>query len=229
MTKLFSLPSSKLFLRVVLAFDTAFLVVAAIVGSIQRNRLLALFGERELVTWLSAVHLFATAIVLGIMSYKRFRADFSLRSPAFLWLIMSAGFCFLGFDELNKIHETLDYRIHEWLNFQETAWSDRLDDLIVGLYGAFGAGLLYLYRSELSRYAPIYSSLARGFLLLFLMVIFDILTNRGDLLTFALGAQLAPLAGTVLSLLEESFKVLGGGFFLASFYQALRLETLQEQ
>ena len=47
------------------------------------------------------------------------------------------------------IHESIDNGIHYVLKLRETAITDRLDDIIIGIYGLGGIGILYYYRDEI--------------------------------------------------------------------------------
>ena len=71
-----------------------------------------------------------------------------LFEPKLIWLLMAFGFFFLALDDAIKIHENIEKVVLKHFELAETAVSDRLDDVIIALYAAIGAGVLYICRSE---------------------------------------------------------------------------------
>lgn len=63
------------------------------------------------------------------------------RDPSVVWAIIASGFLFLAADEVLRIHENLDQLIHYVFGLKETNLTDRIDDLIVGMYGLVGIGV----------------------------------------------------------------------------------------
>ena len=111
------------------------------------------FGEWGIVTLISALHLLITAMLAALVFGVRHPAhqSFRWRESSAIWMIMAVGFCFLAIDELLSVHEFIDISLHRTLGWQETPLSDRLDDLLLGLYALIGLGVLYVYREELHR------------------------------------------------------------------------------
>ncbi len=106
------------------------------------------FGEKGFITILSAVQL----LVVSMLSYKIYQARGMMgrssfwRDPSVVWAIIASGFLFLAADEVLRIHENLDKLIHYVFGLKETNLTDRIDDLIVGMYGLVGIGVLIAYR-----------------------------------------------------------------------------------
>lgn len=182
------------------------------------------FGECGFITTLSIIQLLAIAgLSFRIHEVRQTKSWPSMwRDPAALWGVVALGFLFLAADEQFRIHENLDFWIHDLLNLRETGWSDRIDDLLVGLYGLIGIGVLTAYRRELVDYKNALPYLVIGFLALFVMVALDAITNRNDVLTLLLTPELADAVHDWLHLTEDAFKVFSEVFFIAAFHAILQ-------
>jgi hypothetical protein len=212
-----------LFISLIL-FDIIMIMIAIIIG-IHRGDPLIHFGEAHFITWVSVLQLWATSILSYsiFQTRRRMLGHFNWRSPMMVWLVISLGFFYLGMDDLFKIHESMDHRIHELFHLKQTAFTDRFDDMIVGLYGLIGIIYLYVCRDEIKKYRQVFPFLIFGFVLLFIMVGLDIISNRKDLLEIFLSRDLATTMKTWLSIAEDSIKVFAGSFFLVGFFGALQL------
>ena len=174
--------------------------------------------EGKPITWLSAVQLLMTSIVTAIIFQTRRRQSNRSgmkHSNVYIWLLISLGFLFLCIDEVERIHERLDYLIHSLLNLEETAITDNIDDVIIGFYGLFSLYILYLYRGELKKYDQAASFLKIGFLLMISMIVVDVLSNNE-----------AVLSGDVIQWLgafEDSLKILAEGVFLGTAFYCLKI------
>ena len=69
---------------------------------------------------------------------------YKFKNYDFFWLILVAGFVCLAFDEIFMYHERFDKYLHFALSIRETPWTDRIDDLLVGLYVALASLLVIL-------------------------------------------------------------------------------------
>jgi hypothetical protein len=142
------------------------------------------FKEGGFITILSVFQLLA----ISWLSYKILQArDVTRRCSLWrdssaVWGIISLGFLFLAADDLFEIHENIDRLIHYVFNLQETGLTDRIDDILIGLYGLAGIGVLIVYRDELKTYREVLPFFTCGFVLLFTTVALDVLTNRKDIL-----------------------------------------------
>jgi len=179
------------------------------------------FKEGSFLTTLSCLQLLViSGIVFQIKKHSLWK------NSSVVWIFIALCFLFLAADEFFEIHETIDHIIHYIFNIQETALTDRIDDVLVGLYGLAGASVLIFFRQELMPYkrsAPLFIS---GFLLLFAMVIIDVITNRPDILPLLLDAHQAAPLHTFLSLSEEALKIFAESFFLLAFYTILQISKL---
>ena len=182
------------------------------------------FNEGGFITFFSALQL----VVISSLSYKIFqirskKRGYSLwRNPSAIWLIIALGFLFLTADELFRIHEKVDSLIHVVFNLQETSLTDRIDDIIIGLYGLVGIGLLVAYREEVKTQTKNYQLFVCGFVLLFTMVTFDVLTNRIDILLLFFEHERAVLLHSWISLAEDSLKIFAEAMFVLGFYTTLQ-------
>lgn len=191
---------------------------------------LDLFDEMQPITFLSTLQLFTIGWVCHQVLKLRSPVGFNLKLPTAIWGLMSFGFYFLGLDELLRIHESLDHNIHDIFGMQETPLTDRIDDLLIALYGIIGIGMLYWFRKEINHFRFILPILSAGFACLFLMVILDAATNRSDLLELVFEKQLAKQLKDDIGVLEDSFKLIAGAFFLRGMAQAyLKAETQTQE
>jgi hypothetical protein len=212
-----------LFISLVL-FDTIAIIIAIAMG-IHKGNAHKYFGETTFITWISVLQLWT----ISVLSYRIFQTrrrtlrDFNWRAPFIVWLIISLGFLYLGMDDLFKIHESIDHRIHNLFQLKETGFTDRFDDMIVGVYGLIGIIYLRACREEIKKYRQVFPFLTYGFVLLFIMVALDILTNRTDILEIFLSRDLVGTMDIWLAVAEDSAKVFSGSFFLVGFYGALQI------
>jgi len=203
-----------------LLFDIIAIIAAISIG-VSDGKPLRYLGEGYFITWISALQLLAISwLAFTTLNVRRSKAGYlHWRAPFFIWLLISIGFLFLALDDLFMIHESLDKKIHHFFNMKETGLSDRIDDFIIGLYGMFGIGTLYVYREEIRNYRQALPFLIYGFVLLFTMVALDALTNRKDVLGFLIGQrELVNNVYISLSILEDSFKIMAESCFLIGFY-----------
>ncbi|WP_299984877.1 hypothetical protein [uncultured Ruegeria sp.] len=146
-----------------------------------------------------------------------------LRQRHVIWLLISLGFTFLAFDEGYEIHEGLDKAFHRFLGISQTSLTDRIDDILIGIYGLIGAGILYRCRAEILRHQVLLQYLFIGFAFLAASVVFDAVTNDNALFLW-IGIPEAQVLDFKLPLraLEEVCKLMAEAFFLAGFVLVLR-------
>lgn len=188
-----------------------------------RNDLRYYFSEGSIIDWLSALQLLTAAVLAGTVYRLRRRQQISWRSPQLLWLLVTFGFIFLTADELTQIHESIDSWIHSAWQLRETGLTDRIDDVLVGLYGVVAAGILYVFRHELKRYRQLWQLILYGFGLLCLMVTFDILTNRADILPMLFG-QFGHRLLNGLAIAEDLCKLAIEAIAIGTLYQVFWTE-----
>lgn len=225
MTKLRDLDHKRL-LAYLLIFDAAVIIFTLISADDPK----IYYGEFQLVTFISFIKLLAISRVNwnifkskgGTVRGINFNNDYAL------WLIISAGFLFLALDDLFLIHEGTDKLIHFILGMKETGLTDRIDDLIVVVYGVLGLLILYSYRHEIYRYRRSLSYIVFGFGFLFIRIVIDIITNRNDIIPLIISDEnVETYLNNFLAITEGATKLLAQSFFLAGFYYCLR-KTEQE-
>lgn len=206
-----------------------------IVGTLALSALLAMigylegdiadeFGEGKPGTILSVVLLLA----LSLVSFKIYLAR---RAPSanwlgdsyFVWIVIAGGFFFLAMDDALELHEGFDAAFHSFLDVKQTRLSDRVDDLIVGIYILIGAGVVFFYREEFHRYPSLKRYLAVGFAIVLFQTILDAGSNDFVVFRwFGVPWQNIPLAKDVIGMLEDVAKLLAEAVFLCGFLQVLR-------
>ena len=202
----------------VLWVDAGLLGLSVLLGWILQAEPDALFAEGGVVTFLSAGHLILTGWLLYRVAKVRSAAKASR-----IWSLMALGFIYLAFDETLKLHEGIDDAAHYLLGWEPTDLTDRLDDMIVGLYGLLGLGLMAFYRNELKQYKSSLWFLFVGMLFLYLMVALDTLINRDNLLILVLETNQISRAIPWLEVCEEASKIISEAFLVIAAYEALRV------
>lgn len=183
------------------------------------------FKENGFITIFSVIQL----LVISWLAFKIFQARRVGRVRPFLsgssavWIIISVGFLFLAADDFFKIHEKIDHQIHRIFNITETPLTDSIDDVLIGLYGLIGIGVLIAYRNELKAYREARPFFTCGFIFMFFMVMLDILTNRRSTLQIFFDGDLSPFLHLWLSHLEDSLKIFAEAFFILAFYSIYRI------
>lgn len=193
-------------------------VVLVILISVSFQQLEQQFKDGGVIDIFSGIQLFMVAYYARQVFKQRSKAvrRSAWRSPSTIWKIISAGFAFLALDELATIHEGLDKLIHMIFNLQETGVSDRLDDLIVGMYGLAAIALLATYRRELNRYRGVSPYVLGGFVLLFCMIGIDAVGNRDDVFLFFFSAPTAAGIMSWIFIPEEVCKLVAEVCFMTA-------------
>jgi len=180
------------------------------------------FGERGFITFLSSAQLLAIAgLNYQIFRVKKATTRGVTPSAHRLWQILALGFVFLAADEFFAIHEVTDLFIHDVFRLQETAMTDRIDDLIVGLYGLVGLGMVWHHRREFSVSTSAIAYLKTGFGLMAGMVVLDVTTNDELFFHRYFEPATAELIHTTLYHFEDSFKILIEACLILAFYSLL--------
>ena len=212
------------FLRRVLSINAAAIVAAVVIGLSKNGDPSRYFGEGRILTVFSCLQLLATAYYCWKTARSRGMDRNSLKSPGTLWLILAAGFVFLAADDALLIHENVDRRLHEIFNIQETAISDRLDDVLIAMYAATALAILYAYRRELVTFRAIFPYLKIAFALTMLQVLLDALGNRPDVLSEIFDDRSTIEAAVDwVDVAEGSAQFFAEALFLVSFFAARRM------
>lgn len=205
----------KKFFYAALIANTIFIVIGLFCGKPVEE----VFGkEASFITWVS----FSQLLITSIFCWKIFKQR-GKKGEAFLWLLISIGFLFLSIDEVARIHENMDSIIHKKLfHMKETALTDRLDDLIIGVYALIGISVLYSFRNELKKFKQALPYLITSFLLILLMIITELISNRYDFLPYLLkNEDVAKGVYQVCKVGEEAFKLFAEALLATAFYYCL--------
>lgn len=117
------------------------------------------------------------------------------------WLLSGIGLVFLGLDDLLRIHESFDFAIHGLLGRSpEDPLTDRIDDVIVALYGLLFLGLFVRYRRHIMFFRAMVWMLVPAAICFAVMVKYDMLGGAKHI--------------------EESLKIGGGAFILTAYLAA---------
>lgn len=216
-TKLKRKPSTKTVFLFTLAWEIIFIAIAVSRAIILDRDPMRYFDDGGFITWFSFLQL----LIIAGLSAKIYalRRKQSQENQTQLWKIIAGGFLFLALDEVTQIHEKTDNLIHWLFQIQENNLTDRIDDLIVFLYGLLALALFYYFRAELRQYRHAIPWFVASFALMFLMSGVD---------TWLQDQQLfAPWIADPDRLIrvhnwwrsgEEMIKIFSEGAFIASFY-----------
>jgi len=204
---------------VIIFFDCASIAGAVWLGHPAQEY----FEEERFITWLSCIHL---AVAAGIslcnliaLSHRDSRTRNTWRQIWF-WGLCCIGFFYLATDEWYMIHENLDFWIHHILHMKETSLTDRIDDLIVLLYGVlFCLGCRIFYK-DFWDHKVMVRWLVAGLSLFLLMSLLDFVTNDYYLYQFFTDNRgLDEEIGMILGTLEDSLKLLSEGVLVIALLE----------
>lgn len=192
------------------------------------------FDDQGYVSWFSFLQiLFAAYLAWKIYKSRKSNSITSTPNKGSasynLWAIISFGFLFLGLDEMLKIHENLDYFIHDFFQIQETANTDRIDSLIVLIYALFGVGILYWAKSELSKFSQAFPLFGIAISLTFAMIFLDLLTDTTEFFDWLItNESIAHIVHKTFSIVEECCKIFAEGMFIIALYCCLQVPKKQK-
>lgn len=164
------------------------------------------FDEWEAGTYASAALLVACAIASAAVA-RRLAGS----GPARFWGIVAAGFGWLAYDEVFRVHERLDRWVHRRLGLDPShPVTDHLDDLVVALYGVAALFLAWRWRRHLvglpRLVRPLAAAAATGLAMFVVDVVHDGFMFVEESLKLVTGALL--LCGILGALLDPD---LGNG------------------
>jgi len=210
----------RLFTRVIIFLNIS-IITWAVIASPVRD-LLYHFQENRLVTYFSAFQLICTALMSFLvfdtaqLNRNQLKTKNLEQQSHYVWLLIALGFLLLSFDEVLMIHEQLDKAIHSIYAISENRWSDRLDDLLILLYCILAIFILWKHRKNLFIYKEtLIKYLYIIFLLVLIMVVLDVITNRQDIIKNDSVFQL-------LQIFEEISKLAAEALCLVMAYACLK-------
>jgi hypothetical protein len=201
------------------------MISTAISAGYSDGDLTKFFEESGWITSVSYIQLLLLSAFSFAIYFVRTRND-SRRSFAgvhMIWVLIGCGFIYLAFDERFMWHERLDFYVHDFFNIEETSLTDRLDDIIIGISCLIGLVTAYICRKEVFRYSDAKNLLIWGFIFIGGMTVFDIVSNRYDVIPFIFGDDsIGKTLHTAALLLDDSFKLLAEGFFISALFCYMR-------
>ena len=201
--------------RRVLVWVNACVLVAALVYGLILDNPGAAFSEDGFVTYASGWQLYLCSTLSVVNGYFFFNSQRRLLLiDGLFWFALASGFLFLAFDEFFMYHESMDRYIHHLFALDETPWTDRLDDVLVGLYVAAAMLVVWLAGRIRSFFGKAKRIFSIGLSLAMIMVFLDVITNGPELMSWVFGAGLGEWLRTWLSVLEDALKLLSVFVFL---------------
>ncbi|AFY57114.1 hypothetical protein Riv7116_4697 [Rivularia sp. PCC 7116] len=195
------------------------------------------FDDKGYVSWFSFLQILLAAY-LAWRIYKSRKSNAVINNPNRdsnknrsynFWAIVSFGFLFLGLDEILKIHENLDFFIHDVFQIQETNNTDRIDSLIVLFYALCGGGIVYWAKSELRKFKLALPLFSLALFVTFMMIFLDLLTDSRDVIYWIItNENLAYIVHRSLSIVEEICKIIAQGIFIITLHRCLVISKNQK-
>lgn len=185
------------------------------------------FAERGYLTFWSTLQLLAIALISDKIRQLPHGQDSSSRRRSWIWWAISLGFIFLAADEFLAIHEVIDLLIHDLFNLQETPFTDRIDDAILGLYVLLGIAILWMLRAEFYAFRKAMPWFKLAIMLIFSMMAVEWVAGYQHVIKEVFQAQTADLIKDSLYQLEEYLKILAEAFLVVAFYSVLCTQKYQ--
>ncbi|WP_413161126.1 hypothetical protein ACL6C3_21700 [Capilliphycus salinus ALCB114379] len=217
----------KSYLWMILLFDCVVLGLTIRRAVLLGKSPMRYFGETGIISWFSCLQL----LILSGLAWKIYRIrklapveTKQKHKPQTLWKLISIGFFFLAVDEIAQIHETTDVLIQWLFNVPDGHNILRFDGVIVAGYSAVGAYILYSFADEFKRYKPTFYLFFLGFAFKATMVLIDLGTDDDSIFSFWLAdPKRHQLVYDWIQTVEESFKILAEGAFIAAFIACLQI------
>lgn len=172
------------------------------------------FQEGRPVTWLSFFYL----CLVGFVSFEIFKVrklQDSENKNIKMWYYLGFIFIYLGFDDLCRIHETIDHTLCKIFGWDPHGPADKIDDFLIVLYGIVALGVLIKYIKESFKFT-------NSMFYFLCAVFFAVISQASDLLGGkALESYISPENMhdflKYLDILEEITKSLAEVFFVGAF------------
>lgn len=217
----------KSYLWIILLFDLLVLGLTIRRAVLLGKSPMRYFGETGIISWFSCIQL----LILSGLAWKIYRirklAPIETKGkklPQTLWKLIAIGFLFLAVDEIVQIHETTDVLIPWLFNIPEDHNLLQFDGVIVAAYSAVGAYILYSFWDEFQQYKSAFYLFVLGFALKATMVFIDLGTDDDSIFSFWLAdPKRHKLIYEWIQTVEESFKILAEGAFIAAFLVCVQI------
>ncbi len=216
----------KLRLRTAITIYATIIIVnisAVVFSAIFSERPFILFKEGGLITWLSSANIVMLAGIslcslLVISFYQEF--DSTTKGKFVFLFFCFFGYSFLAIDEWFLVHEKLDFMVHNIFNIEETSLTDRLDDIVVMLYGMCGIFVFWLFGRAFWDDKKIKRCLLIAIILFAVMVLVDIFGNDNYFYKYITDkVYLHDQIWLVLYVIEDSIKLLAETALIIAFLE----------
>lgn len=207
--------SKKSFLRVL--FISLGLIIFCILLSFPLNLQLGWgFQEGCPITLIS----FFFLLLVGFISLEIFKVR-NVSEPSNKNIVMwkYLGFCFiyLAFDDLCRFHEEIDHTICKIFGLDKHGPADKIDDLIIVVYGIITLSILIRYFKESINFKSGILYFSGAILMAVTTTVCDLLGGIHGPLSQYFSEQALPLVLRNLDILEETTKTLSEVFFVGAF------------
>ncbi|MEA5521696.1 hypothetical protein [Limnoraphis robusta] len=211
----------------IIAFDLLFIGAMMIRAILNQKTPMRYFGETGIISWFSCLQL----LILAGLAWKIYRIrklsqveTKGKHAPQTLWKLIAMGFFFLAVDEIVQIHEATDFLIHWIFQIPDNSKFLQLDGLIVAGYSAIGAYILYSFWDEFQQYRSAFYLFIIGFALKATMVLIDVSTDDQTVFSsWFTDPKSHKLMYDWVQTVEESFKILAEGAFIAAFLVCVQI------
>ena len=175
-------------------------------------------SERGPLTSISFVQLIVCALAAWNIFKVRASGPITIKSSFLVWLFISIGFIFFAFDEICLFHENIDFKIHSLFHIKETNLTDRIDDILIGVYALVGLFILNVYKKEVRLYKKVLPLFITVVISAFVMVGLDLLSSHSDVFMFFLhNINLSYMLKYWCGIFEEGLKIITEGLMIGLF------------
>ena len=198
-----------------------FLFVGTLISVLAGQKPSRQFSEGHIFTLFSGALLGLTGLT-ALLVYRRRSAGREgfrqrIRAPEFLWILIGAGFLYLALDEVACFHEKMGRMIRDCFHLPENPLTERIDGVIIVIYGIIGLWALWVYRGEMKFFKTVRAGLVIGFILLAVSQSFDLLSDDSTLFRMWLPKTHWRIVFEWTGALEDACKIMAESFFLRAF------------
>lgn len=172
------------------------------------------FGEHGLITYLSFYQLlFSSFLALLIFNVRK-----HTKNKELIWIIICLGFLFMAIDEVNEIHENIDFGLKFNLTINGSNLLIKIDDLLIGIFAITGITLFFIFSTEIKIFKEAIPYFIVIFVFTFIMILIDLPESRTNIIFFFLQDMfLARKYGYWINITEEVLKLLIEGLIIGTF------------